>query len=143
MRAHMLFVVLGVAGCGGSNAAGGDAGSCNSSNAGSWSMKFSARDGNCGAIPEQIVTVPADDATAQANAQKAGCTGTLERGADGCSVTYTKYTCPGTGNTSAQMTGKMSGSPTDKKISGALQIILFAGTTLTCSGTYDVAMTPL
>jgi len=134
MRGALALLAL-LVGCSSSS---DDASPC-ADHAGTYSVKFTARSGNCGEISEQIVTLPSGP-----QMLPAGCTGTIDTSADNCRVTYDE-TCVLPMNTgTSQLKGVATWSSDSSSAHEVAELTILDPTgRLLCSGTYDVTDTRL
>jgi hypothetical protein len=103
--------------------------------AGSYSVRFTTRSGNCGDIPEQVINFD----SSMTRMQAAQCTGSSSISPNKCDVSYdTTCPVPQTGG-SIREEGAGHMAPGGSTITGTEQITLFdASGNIVCSGTYDL-----
>lgn len=108
---------------------------------GTYRYNFTRRDGDCGSIPEQVVTVDEDvNSVGKSVAADPPCSGRFVSSADNCSVTVIDLVCPeaASGGTS-KMNGKVYWAHDGAGASGIVSFIAYdsRGAVL-CSGSYDL-----
>jgi len=115
-----------------------DGGPC-ADHAGTYSIRFMARSGNCGDISEQIVTLPAGPPMLPA-----GCTGTIESSADNCRTTYDEACLLPLNKGTSQLKGVATWTTDSSSAHEVTELTIFDPTgQLLCSGTYDITDTKL
>jgi hypothetical protein len=150
MRSALALALLMLAGCSGSTSGsdeprpapilvGSGHGPC-AARSGTFSETFAIRSGNCGAIPEQIVSIgqnstPSGDAGA--------CVRSVTESADNCEVTFSSR-CPSDG-VERGGTGVLSGLAkwnAEGTYATAVEQVTALGADghLICTGTYDVTV---
>lgn len=134
-----LAVTLGVAasGCSASNDSSGPC----AERSGSYSGKWTTRDGDCGNIPETVNTY-ADQKSAQ-DQVPTSCTGTIKTSTDNCTVNI-DVTCPGDNKVSIKQSGVAHWSEDGASGTATVGMTITdsKGSTL-CTGSYDVSYSKL
>jgi hypothetical protein len=126
MKTSLFLAVLMLVGCGGS-------GDC-VQRSGTGTLRFTARSGNCGAIPEVV-------AEAQPSAPKSPCTGTVVHSADNCSMTVDQ-TCPGASGSTVTQEGTANFNQAGTSGTGVFEISV-TSSGASCFGTYDATFTKI
>lgn len=106
---------------------------------GTYVTQFTQRTGNCGAAPEQVVTM-----TEQPRSVTAPCAGAISYSGDNCKMTFSAL-CPqdqiGPGF-KMQEEGTVNFNREGTRGTGVEQLILYDGNgALLCQGTYDLTWT--
>ena len=129
------ILVLGIAGC--AVVMGCGSGDC-AQRSGTYSVKYSTRSGNCGAISESVFS-----RSTQPTSPEPPCTGTIEYSTNNCEVTVNQ-TCPGTGTSTITMTGVAKWNALGTSATGVFEFSVASSVpSEVCRGTYDAVYTKL
>lgn len=129
-RLIVLCTMVGVIGCGGTDGAEGPC----SSRSGLYKVKYTAKSGNCGAVPEYVFNTEDPD-------EDGGCMG-METVSDDMCVETADLVCTRDDGAAVTIRAKSTWNAESTKATGTMYVRIETATDR-CSGVYGITIAPL